>query len=459
MFQKFIKYPAVFAVLILAFSLAIVLVNAIPVSFLSNNLHESADILLKQGDNFNLLENKTTYGTVDNYTNARMLNIAGHNSDMGLKGAFGAYYSRISDTEPNEVVNFAETIDTSVLENPLAIQYTRYWHGWKVWLKPLLLFFNISQIQFIVFILMSALIFIAATMLARLRSCAAGVIFGASYAIVLYPIACMSLSFASSFLLSILMSIRVLYVFGKHKRQAKSQVVKKHPRARTLSLSRKRPAPKWGWQIEFFVVGCLTAYFDFLCNPIITLAVPLALLMFLQGKVSLSKNLKLLVGCAILWGLGYGLAWAIKWPIAQIVTGEPAIADGLGEILFQSGSRQNQVSNEASKLSRTNILAKQIQMMFPSKIFAVLAVVAIVFVVAYIAVRKRNQLKQAIPRVVPLLLLALLPYVWYIFALKHSNEHYWFTYRNQLVTVLALGLSVLLVLRRQARPKPNKRNW
>ena len=237
MFQKFIKYPAVFAVLILAFSLAIVLVNAIPVSFLSNNLHESADILLKQGDNFNLAENEITYGSVDNYTNAIMLNIAGHSSDLGIEGAFSGYFTNISKSEMSNVINFANTIDVSASNNDSATLYPYYWHGWKVWLKPLLLLFNISQIQLIVFVLMSALIFVAVTMLARLHSCAASVIFGASYAIVLYPIACMSLSFASSFFLSILMSIRVLYVFGKHKRQPKSQVVKKHPRARARTLS------------------------------------------------------------------------------------------------------------------------------------------------------------------------------------------------------------------------------
>ena len=217
--------------LILVFSLLLVTVNALPVSPMSNNLHESAKVLLKQGDYFSLAENNNTtlyatYATVDNCTNAIMLNIVGHNSDLGLKGAFGGYFANVSEDETSNVINFANTIDTSISDNDYALEYSRYWHGWKVWLKPLLFFFNLSQIQFIVFVLMSTLIFVAATMLARLHSCAAGVIFGASYAFLLYPICCMSLSFASSFLLSILMSIRVLYVFGKHKRQIKQQASK-----------------------------------------------------------------------------------------------------------------------------------------------------------------------------------------------------------------------------------------
>ena len=95
-------------------------------------------------------------------------------------------------------------------------------------------------------------------------------------------------------------------------------------------------------------------------------------------------------------------------------------------------------------------------MLLPSKVLMVFAIVLIVGIVCYALIKRQEQIKQALPLILPLLFIALYPYVWYMAALEHSEIHYWFTYRNQLVTVLALGLSVLLVYRKRQIPKPRK---
>lgn len=46
------------------------------------------------------------------------------------------------------------------------------------------------------------------------------------------------------------------------------------------------------------------------------------------------------------------------------------------------------------------------------------------------------------------LMVAALPYLWYAAAANHSWVHYWFTYRGQLVTVVALGFAALSVIQR-----------
>ena len=456
MFQKFIKYPAVFAVLILAFSLLLVTVNALPVSPMSINLHESADTLLKQDDAFPKdAQGKANGLSVDNFTSAIMLDIASHGSDMGIRGAFGGYYPKVSN-DISQAQNLAQTIDTSALDSATQVSYGYYWHGWKVWLKPLLYLFNISQIQFLLFILMSILIFVAATMLCRLKGSVAGVVFGACYAVVLYPICCMSLSFASTFFLSLIMSIRVLYEFTKHKRHLNKITTKSRSGAYGLS-NEAQPEPAWGWQIEFFVVGAFTAYLDFLCTPIISLAVPLALLTFLQDKATLEKNLCLIFGCLILWGLGYGLTWIIKWPISQAITGEPVIANALDEVLYRSGETEIETASQTQTISRMGVLAKQIQTFIPSNLLILICVLVVLTIIIFALVGNRVRLRQTFQRTVPLVLLAILPYAWYLFALNHSSVHYWFTYRNQLVTVMALCFCALLLLKKPVKPPVHKR--
>ena len=490
MIKKFIKYPATFAVLLVAFSLLLVAVNTIPRSLISSNLHESADTLSRQGDWFNLSNGATGQTTIDNYTNAIMLNIAAHGSDMGVQGAFGNYYISITNGD-SSVIDLANTIDTDALDSETQTSYAYYWHGWQVWLKPLLIFFNISQIQFLLFVVMSALIFAVCVLLARLYSPSAGIMFGVSYAVVLYPITCASLSFSITFMLSLIMSIRILTMFqnaGERKkskhglslRQANSSGGTGErgtssvrlagsadntgtPSTSTGSTSARKisssdegatehgrvqrqaacgeVSPKHGWQIELFIVGCATSYLGVLCTPIISVVVPLALLVLLQSKFSvhssLAQSLKFLVGCLVTWACGYVLMWVSDWVISQIITGMPVISQGINAFFTRSGS--------TGVISRTDVLAKQVEALLPSKLLIACAAIAIICSAAYIFARKRKQFVQKLPYAIPLLILALLPYVWYMFALNHSGIHYWFTYRSQIVTVMALCFCVLLV--------------
>lgn len=43
-----------------------------------------------------------------------------------------------------------------------------------------------------------------------------------------------------------------------------------------------------------------------------------------------------------------------------------------------------------------------------------------------------------------LLLIAMAPYVWYTAVAQHSMQHYWFTYRNQMVTMVAVGCACVM---------------
>lgn len=78
----------------------------------------------------------------------------------------------------------------------------------------------------------------------------------------------------------------------------------------------------------------------------------------------------------------------------------------------------------------------------------VVLVVAIILV--YFIVRHFN--KYGIKAFGLFLLIALLPYVWYIIVDNHSYVHYWFTFRLQIVAVMGL----LFALNSMVKPPDNK---
>lgn len=91
-------------------------------------------------------------------------------------------------------------------------------------------------------------------------------------------------------------------------------------------------------------------------------------------------------------------------------------------------------------------MLKNFDLMFPRWVRKLLLVAAALF--ACIAfVRRRRLLVVPLVPVLALLALSLVPYVWYLAVSNHSWVHYWFTWRNQAVTVLCLWLAVCMVAR------------
>ena len=162
--------------------------------------------------------------------------------------------------------------------------------------------------------------------------------------------------------------------------------------------------------------------------------------MFLQFRMNLAKNLKRVISNSIAWTCGYGFTWIIKWPLAQLLTGESSISEGLRKV--------NQRTANTESLGPLDILKQQVDMLFPSKLLMLLTILLLIGIICYALIKRRRQVKQVLHLILPILFIALYPYMWYMVALEHSEVHYWFTYRNQLVTVLALGLSVLLVYKK-----------
>ena len=414
----------------LLFSLGIVVANCIPTSLMTENLYTSADILQDEGGDYYYLMGKNEAWRVDNYTNAIMLNISGHGDNLGVVGAFG-HYRRALTSDVSQVDTLKDSFGRAAERGYGWVDYARYWHGYTIFLKPMLLFLNINEIRSLIFCVCTALIGLNATLLSRLRGTDSGIAFVCAFIAIAYPVTCFSLSFSSSVLIALIASAFIIRRSCRHAYQPSI--------------------------LMFFIIGALTVYFDFLCNPILTLGIPLATTVFLKAtspEEDLSKISKIalrLFALCLAWLFGYALLWVTKWVLSSFFLQQNVVADGISQLLLRSGAPEDA---SYDTYSRAASLWRNIKLMLSP------ATVLIIIFTSSMAINHIARRQAISPTNLTglflLVLVSSLPYLWYLCTSNHSFYHFWFTYRNQAITILCIQFALLALFKRNDSPSPKE---
>ncbi len=398
--------------------LLIVLAYCVPTSPMEKNLKESVEQLSAEGEYHALIGSDSTW-TLDNYTVAAMLNQAAHGHSDPLRYAMLNPHAGEGETQIDQL-----SLGIGESDGKLPV-YSQYWHGYLVFLKPLLLLLNLEQIRMFALMTCSVLVLLVAVLLARRGEAVAGVAFGVSFVAFNVVVTMFSLSLAACTFLALAGTLVVLWQTER--------------RGRTL-----RGNVGW-WTVPFLVLGATTSYFDFLCAPITTLGVSLAMLVYLSrydlGKDAVVHAILGVVALSACWAVGYAAMWASKWVIATMITGQDVIAAGVAKIFERSASREFEAVDSA-QISRWDAITKNFDLGFPKwcKPFVALMVAGTAIYVARNAKMGEGQGGTSLWWMLPLLVVAVFPYAWYFFAANHSYQHAFFTYRGQVVTLLCVAL-------------------
>lgn len=188
--------------------------------------------------------------------------------------------------------------------------------------------------------------------------------------------------------------------------------------------------------LAFFMVGSLTNFVDLLTAPLVTLGVPLITLLYLYLKTISSNEkislqyLKSIFFICFSWGIGYGGTWIFKWIIASFLLKKNIIFDAFNQAVFRTEG------NQQYPLDRSDMLKRNISLIlnhFNGVIFVLLMLLVVVLVI-----RKRDVVILKLNKnSFYLLLIMSFPYIWYLAMANHSQIHYYFTYRAQIITVLS----------------------
>ena len=330
---------------------------------------------------------------LDNYTDALILNQAYLCSrDSLLRSAFGNSHSTIGNASTevlaNLVAGHAEATD----------RYARYWHGSTFVARCLLLALDYTAIRYLLYFV-SSLLFVAAAVVVWRRAGWLPVVAAAAALLAVRV-------FVAQFSLQLLPVVAIAVVA-----------------ATALALPRTRGHE----QAVMLVAGSLTAFFDLLTAPVLTLGLPLcAAIWFMPNDTGLRRGLRHVAGLTAVWAVAYVATWAAKWLIASLVLPDNVFADAFNTIGYRT--------SDIESWSRLDAIAVNLKVLPWSYLLLILAAFVVVALVRF---SPRRWVKSLLFVVV-----ALLPYAWYLMAANHSYLHSWFTYRAQAVSVCALLLAV-----------------
>ena len=260
-------------------------VYLIPVDRMQEHLTTSAETLSHESTHEPFLGIQGY--TLDIHTDSLMLMETADNDEMHSTFQRSLLCSHLTDEQETDEFHMREfLIAYAGNQNPpcYRVTYARYWHGYQLWLKPLLYVTDYHGIRCIVgifqIIITVLLLGIAwkrdrNLILLLLPVCGA-----------LLPPAMVCMEYMSLYSIIVISCI--------------------------ILLKRK----KWGWY--FFVgVGIAVAYFDYLTYPIVSLGILLLLYGMMQPYHSWE-----FVKYSFAWGIGYAGMWACKWVVATIFTKE-----------------------------------------------------------------------------------------------------------------------------------------
>ncbi len=387
-----LHYIGLFAVLNLLFFLSMSLVFAIPNAQVRTNMERSMALLDWEGG-YPRVFSPTDYSVMDSVMDTDMIAKALAAQEDSERGAFYAGMNLSG--------------------------YTRYWHGYQVMLRPALRFFQYHEIRML---MGTALLLLLTALL-----CLVGRRAGAKVALALTLSLCMtnffivpmSMQFSNMHFVMVLACLAAL-------------------RAASRGWSAHRMS------LLFFAVGACAAFLDLLTTPLITLGMPLLLLLWLRAGLpdsSLGGELAFVAGRSAAWGCGYSATFAFKWVLGTLVTGKDIVADAL----YQVGFRIN--GSGDSVFTIPEVLHKNLRGILSPRLEAFLPLIGGLILLALIAALLLDRPARArFARALPMLLVAAFPYAWYAVLRNHSGIHYWFTFRAQMITVMALACAVLFVV-------------
>jgi len=411
-----LQYLLVFAVTLAILIIALTGTTAIPNAAIADKMLESAK-LYKQTEAYQLDESGKLCRITDNYADNILLNVLWNmKSDTPFRSAFDTQYY------DGEEYGLNWGLYSTVLEGSEPnVDYTRYWHGMVVVIRPLLLWFTIAEIKWIGLGTVVVLLLLNVLLLCRKKLYFAAAALPLAYMGVQFWLVVKSAEYQPAMIISLLMSL--LFVAWEHRGEST-----------IISLS--------------VVSGVLISFFDFLTTETMTILIPLALMLLARQEAgrlnSWKTELVFLMKAVLAWGISYGMTFVVKWSLASLVLGENKFQAAFSSAAERFGGTQGadtlplyQQIPFAVLGNLSTLFGGIARVDFHSILVGLLLTLVVFGAVFYLF---RGDYHKDIT--VLMLLLGLVPYVRYLVLNNHSYLHEFFTYRAQAVSILAL-LSIL----------------
>ena len=379
---------------------------------------KSSVLFYQKGGNYPTWAINQTSTRLDNWSDSIMLLSAIQPVSSIAKDAMSIPYARYKGCSPTQsLINFMTAKKGSSVR-----EYSRYWHGYLVIMKPLLFMLPLSCIRLLNMYAQLLLAFYLFSLFYNEFGFKYAFVFFLSY-LILNPVSLiLSFQYSTVFYISVLSVIILL---------------------KTLKTREKLRKYNTGYMFLFF--GIITSFFDLLSYPLLSLSFPLLTLLLLLKKhvktISINSVIEVLTVNSAFWGFGYVGMYFSKWVVASLITGNNLVLKGIGAAFSRMSSHLNngQVVTVLDAIARINrVILKD-----PSLIVFLAGILAFV----YLSYKMKDSIISDNTKAlcVGFSSIAIFPFIWFSVFFNHTYVHFWFTYRNLAVTVFSLGCLFLIL--------------
>ncbi|MCM1046638.1 MAG: hypothetical protein NC417_14130 [Candidatus Gastranaerophilales bacterium] len=375
---------------------ALLLVHLLPVGPMQEHVYWSLDMIEKEFTDETVVEGYKATLT-GNFTDCLMLEHAVYQSENHSLLEQVMYMYR-GETYPigdgwwpgHSLRDYLEGV-----QQPREVEYSRYWHGYLLVLKPLLLLTTFNSIRLL------------------------------NSAMQLFLTGCVVISFCKrkEYLLAkgFLLSLPFMFFVSTFTSLSLSICFYIMLISMLIQMRFDERFMKKGVYGEFFLmIGMATSYFDFLTYPIITLVYPLCIYLYFHEQ-TVGGDIRKIFVYSVQWFWGYIGLWASKWALTDILTDGATIQDALMTLAARTDSAE-----EYSRFGGVvSVVAKNMQV-YNNWCYVLLMV--IIFLVLWKGIPKKGVRKAPHSGILHFLLM-LYPFIWLFVTQNHSEQHWQFTCR------------------------------
>ena len=330
-------------------------------------------------------------------------------------------YPRIAVTALSTLDHFTDKImlETSLqqtghaLNDAMIPSYYRYWHGYQVFLRPLLCIMS-EPLMWCLFVIIFIFLFYKVFIKIKEKTnidCSIAFLF--SFAMTYPYVAPFSLQYVNVYAITLITII---------------------------SICSKRNIPLY---ILFFIAGSLINFMDLLTFPIISLGFPLTVVLVMQMReqsYSLKDGVSTVVISSTMWGLGYAGTWISKWVLSYVILGHETFATILSSCMFRMAGGSVEDPLSYYQVFQDNLL---ILLLVTPEVWVAIGITALIVMhVRHVQLKAKFinfwlKIKQTKDKAIPLGLVAATPVCWYLVLANHSQIHEHFTFRITTVSIFA----------------------
>lgn len=410
--KTIIRYVLTICLMIVIFIGLLYLAMLIPNEKMKQNVIESEEFLESKG-----LAEKVGKTILDNWTDAVMINTA--YSVDSLTPLESLIYARRSYSPNRDLTLYG--IEENKSENPIQdlkenieekntryYEYSRYWHGYLIFLRPLLCLCNYETIRIILVAIIDILSLVLIYLVFKKIDKIISLILAILMVYASFQILGMSITYFSVTSISIIFSI---YIIQK----------------RNIS------------PISFFIVGGITSFFDLLTTPILTLGLPL-IIYLIANKEECSYK-KLFIMC-LNWVIGYVTIWISKWIISSIICNNSNLITerGIEKIIQRTGNKIGEINIHYINVIKCNF-----------RYYQVMIITNMIILITTLVMFKYKLKKEDFKYII----ISLMPFAWYFVTQNHSYIHAKFTHRILFITMLSLSILSYKIINEKIKEAKN----